>query len=842
MASRYWVGGTDNWNTTAGSKWATTSGGAGGAANPTAADDVFFDAASGAAVVTIASNPVVCRSINCTGYTGSLVMNGSTGLNIGDGTAGAGNIALKFVAGMTFTKNSNTSAIITFVSTSATQQTIDFGGKEAGAVIWNGATGSWVLAANLTANNSSPLTLVSGSLDTANFSINCLSFTASGTFTRSLTIGSSAITCNGSIGSWNIATSTNLTFSQSGSTITLNSGNAVFNGGAFNYGTVVLNPSGGAITISNTGTIANLTIAGTSSGRTQLGQDLTVSGTMTFASSSSTNMSFVLSSVTGVQRTITAAVFSGTNHNFQDINAAGASAPWSATSNIGNAGGNSNITFSSPVTRYWVGNGGNWNSTTKWSASSGGASGASIPLCHDTAVFDSQSITSASQTITINTQVIPGLDFANVLNSPTIGITITNGNVYTTGSMAYKAGLGTSGGTVVMFIGRSAHTLTTGGVAIVSPLQVNTFGGSLTLLDNYTSGSASSAFTHLSGTLSANNFNVSVPFFNSNGTLVRTLNMGNGSWTLSGSGTIWNTTTSTNLTLNQNGSTILVTDTSASSKTFAGGGKTFNNLTITGGGAGAVIFTGASNVFNVFTVGFPKTLTFPSSATTSFTQFLATGTSGNLITINASTGGSRHTLSQASGIVSGDYLSITDSNATGGAYWAAGNNSTNGGNNLGWIFGAATFSKTIAESVYVGNAVSKSVGKGIANTVSLTEAISRAITKNLAHSVYVSEALGKNIGKLVANSVYAGDAISKSIGKNIEHDIFVDEAFSRTVQYVRVFSETVRVNEAVAKDIGKLITNTVYVHEDFTAAPFQPFNGPIITLRSKADAVPLNHY
>ena len=35
MAARYWVGGTDNWNATVGTKWATTSGGAGGAAVPT---------------------------------------------------------------------------------------------------------------------------------------------------------------------------------------------------------------------------------------------------------------------------------------------------------------------------------------------------------------------------------------------------------------------------------------------------------------------------------------------------------------------------------------------------------------------------------------------------------------------------------------------------------------------------------------------------------------------------------------------------------------------------------------------------------------------------------------
>jgi len=43
MAARYWVGGTGNWDGTAGNKWAATSGGAGGASLPVAADNVFID-------------------------------------------------------------------------------------------------------------------------------------------------------------------------------------------------------------------------------------------------------------------------------------------------------------------------------------------------------------------------------------------------------------------------------------------------------------------------------------------------------------------------------------------------------------------------------------------------------------------------------------------------------------------------------------------------------------------------------------------------------------------------------------------------------------------------------
>lgn len=72
MASRYWVGGSADWNATAGTKWATTSGGAGGAAAPTSADDVFFDGNSGAVTVSMPAASVNCGSLNCTGFTGTL--------------------------------------------------------------------------------------------------------------------------------------------------------------------------------------------------------------------------------------------------------------------------------------------------------------------------------------------------------------------------------------------------------------------------------------------------------------------------------------------------------------------------------------------------------------------------------------------------------------------------------------------------------------------------------------------------------------------------------------------------------------------------------------------------
>jgi len=92
MADRYWVGGTANWDGTAGTKWATTSGGAGGASVPTSADDVFFTNLS-TGTCTISSGNTGAKSINCTGFTGTIA--GSTAITV------SGSVTL--VAGMTFT-------------------------------------------------------------------------------------------------------------------------------------------------------------------------------------------------------------------------------------------------------------------------------------------------------------------------------------------------------------------------------------------------------------------------------------------------------------------------------------------------------------------------------------------------------------------------------------------------------------------------------------------------------------------------------------------------------------------------------------------------------------------
>ena len=118
MADRYWVGGTDTWDATAGTKWALTSGGAGGQAVPTSADDVFFDAASGASTVTIGAGTAICSTLTCTGFTGTLAF----GIN-SITCAGTGSI---YVGDATYTVT-GTSPTIRVTSTTNSSKTFNGG-------------------------------------------------------------------------------------------------------------------------------------------------------------------------------------------------------------------------------------------------------------------------------------------------------------------------------------------------------------------------------------------------------------------------------------------------------------------------------------------------------------------------------------------------------------------------------------------------------------------------------------------------------------------------------------------------------------------------------------------
>jgi hypothetical protein len=133
MADRFWKPGNGTWDATVGLKWSATDGGVGGASVPTAADDVFFNATSAGATIT-QSGARVCRSLDCTGFTGTFA--GSGGLTIGTTSENSGLYILKAPSAMTW---SNTGTI-TLANATASPSELEIAMTEipAGAIVING--------------------------------------------------------------------------------------------------------------------------------------------------------------------------------------------------------------------------------------------------------------------------------------------------------------------------------------------------------------------------------------------------------------------------------------------------------------------------------------------------------------------------------------------------------------------------------------------------------------------------------------------------------------------------------------------------------------------------------
>jgi hypothetical protein len=228
----------------------------------------------------------------------------------------------------------------------------------------------------------------------------------------------------------------------------------------------------------------------------------------------------------------------------------------------------------------------------------------------------------------------------------------------------------------------TGNTITTNGVTIDRPVTFNGVGGAWSLQDNIAIGTTR-AFTLTNGTFDANAKNVNIGTFGL-GSGTKTLTIGSGSWTIQGAS--WNANTNVaNLTVSASIGTINMA--SGSAKTFQGGAKTWP--TLNQGGAGALTIQQANTFANITNTVQPATITFPASTTTTVDAFSVSGTSGNLITINSSSAGTRATLSDASGVNNVSFCSIKDINATGGASWNAfySNGNVDAGNNLNWIFG-----------------------------------------------------------------------------------------------------------------------------------------------------------
>lgn len=265
------------------------------------------------------------------------------------------------------------------------------------------------------------------------------------------------------------------------------------------------------------------------------------------------------------------------------------------------------------------------------------------------------------------------------------------GSLIISPTMTLSAGAGTT----TFRATSGVKTITFAGKTLDFPVSFNGVGGTWAFQDAAVFGSAR-IINLTNGALDANDQTVNLGLF-ALGAGTKTLTLGNKTWTVLGGGTAWNANTNvTGLTVSA--STGAISMSSASAKTFAGGGKTWP--TINQGGAGALTIQQSNTFVNITNTVQPATITLTSGTTQTVTDFDASGTAGNLITLNASTPGAQATLSDSSGTNSVSYVSITDIAAAGAASWNAytvdGN--VDGGNNTGWVFDAPT--GTANDNVY----------------------------------------------------------------------------------------------------------------------------------------------
>lgn len=688
MATLYWVGGTGTWGTTT-NRFSTSSGGAGSVTTPTAADEVRFDANSGSGTVTLPS-AAVCRSLDCNGYTGTLSIPSAANLTIGDATAATANRALRFAAGMTLTIGSATTAI-NLASSSATQQSVDLGGKTVGALNFGTNGGSYVLAA---AAQGTGRCNMSGTFATANFNL---------TFTTGFqvqTVGNNGVFSFGS------STFTGSSWSElSGGTLTVNANTAVVDAtsgaGVTGANTFVLNGrdwNGLSLLVSPLGA----QFGGTASAAASIVKDITLNGgatrtvgllfqtgvtctgTLTVNGNSTANRVLIAPTPGTGASTIYAAAVSMSNVDFMDIVGAGA-ASWNLsaiTGGSGDCGGNSGITFTAGTTHTATGTSG-----FNWTAIPGASR---IPLPQDDVVIPNAF--TGVQVITIDMPRIGrNVTFAATwaTTAPVISPASYTGLSSALNHLRFFGSLSTniasnSNNRTWTASGRGAFTITTNGTATLA-LNIDCATGTYTLTDDYTV-HTSQSFLVATGTVNTRNMTFQA--------VVQTGGTWNaGAFTTTLTGASGNIATFTGGTFNGPLSTfVLPTGSGTRVFSMANVPWTFGTLDYSvAGSTGQLTLGNASSTWTAIKIGPGRTLALSATTAvvTTATSWQVNGTAGNLVSLVSTTSGSRATIANTFGPrITLDYVSLKDIRFAEPHKWYA-TNATDAGNNVNAHFSAA---------------------------------------------------------------------------------------------------------------------------------------------------------
>ena len=673
MADRYWVGGTGTWNTTSTTNWSASSGGASGASVPTAADNVIFDQA-GTYTVTC-TGTLTCLDITVSA--GTVTISGTGNLNI----SGSMSLVSATVWGITTTN---------FTATTTGKTVTTNGVFLINIVNFTGTGGGWTLGSALSVGNA--LSITAGTFNTANYNISAFRLGTDGTVARTINLGSSTVSLSSgnSAGSGPISfvTNTNLTFNPGTSqiNITASTGNPGFAGGGFTFYNVAFTGTGGIVLISDANTFNNLSITGPSFGvrYVTFSVPITVNGVLSTTGTAGNRRVMLSTANYGMTLPITVnSTPSLIDVDLRDVSVIGTAAPISGT-RLGDLGGCSGITFSTPKTVYWnQAIGGNW-SGTNWALSAGGAvSDDYFPLEQDTATFVNTGLnTSASVTIDV-AYPIGTVDMSGRTNAMTLATSTTAVGVY--GDWKNGTGTALSGTGVITFGGRNTQTITSAGKAFTQPITIDSYGGIVQLADALVT--TVSTITVTNGTFDTQGYAVTASTLSSSNSNVRTINLGASTLTLGGLPAILMTTT-TNLTFNAGTSSVVQTG-SPTSQSFSAPGLTWYNMSFTSTSPNTGWTISGPNTFNNLSFAAPasesiSSLTFGNNCVINGTLTCAGASAVRRIILQSSVSGTQRDLTV--GTLVADDCDFRDIEILGTAAGTAPTRAGNCGNNAGITF------------------------------------------------------------------------------------------------------------------------------------------------------------
>lgn len=333
--------------------------------------------------------------------------------------------------------------------------------------------------------------------------------------------------------------------------------------------------------------------------------------------------------------------------------------------------------------RYWRGGSGTWTTTNtaNWSATSGGAGGASVPTLNDSIFFDQAGTYTVTPSGALNC-----LDFTVSAGTVTFGSgSAPTLNIYGSISMISATTMIFAGGYITFKATTTGKTINTNGVQFNNQIFFDGVGGGWTMTSAFYT---SNYITFTNGTFSTGNFALTGGGFT---TATGTKSVSLGSSTVSIPNSAWDFSSTTGLTFSAGTSTIT---SSQNGLTFNGGGLTYYNLSLTSTSVNNTINITGTNTFNNVSVAGKTqsgvgTISLANNQTINGTLTLSAGTNATMRTmLKSNTNGTARTLTVNSFAATSD-IDFSNITISGTAAPISGTRFGNGGNNSGITFPAA---------------------------------------------------------------------------------------------------------------------------------------------------------